>query len=155
MTSFRFREAPVALRRIVEEAVRVLGYFRPDAVDDLARQFEQRWPQGVGAKMLLGPDRRFDPLLSEKGARDPDHAARATALRVVCNVRKAEFEAKMPEMLRHTDQVMLWVRAGHVCSIMAGRDETVFPWSASPVLPQPSCDREWCPCHFTAYFEAV
>lgn len=145
------RPAPRPLLPYVEEAIGALGHFRADCATDLAAKLTELWPRGVSARMLAGAD--VDHMLTAKGAEDPARAKAAIALRVYCNLRRDEFAASEARWNVSDPKVRLWARKDFVCQVMQGRDQSVFPWRASPILPQPSCDRDYCPCHFTLEFD--
>lgn len=144
------RQAPFPLLPLVEEAIAALGYFQPEYAGELAAIYEGLWPRGVSGSMLS--DAPVAHMLSDKGRADEGHACAATTMRIVFNLRRAEFERSEPHWGGPGAQVRLWAR-GNPCKAMLGHDQRVFPWAESPMLPQPGCDREWCPCLYTVEFE--
>lgn len=145
------RPAPLPLLPYVEEAISALGHFHADFATDLAAKLTELWPRGVSAQMLAGVD--VDHMLTAKGAEDPQRARASSVCRIIFNVRRSEFAAAMALSDQADPKVLLWARKDLVCHVMQGRDQSIFPWRASPILPQPSCDRDYCPCHFTVEFD--
>lgn len=145
------RPAPLPLLPYVQEAIGALGHFRAEFAADLATLLTELWPRGVSARMLAGID--VDHMLTAKGEEDPARAKAAIVLRIHFNVRRDEFAVSEALWSVSEPKVLLWAREALVCQVMQGRDQSIFPWRASPMLPQPSCDRDYCPCHFTVVFE--
>lgn len=165
-----FGAPPVDLRPIVRDAVQALGYFRPDAADELAAIFTRLWPRGISATMLLYNDledlspvekagaglgkgrmpRELWNLLSEVGRAKPHYAVRTITSRVISTVQRARFDRDEATWSSYSSRVQFIARATPELhcdrarelngSIMARQDR--FP------LPMPDCDREWCPCRW-------
>lgn len=132
------------LREIVAEAVNALGYFRPDSVEELTTHFERLLPQGLGADMLLRERGIIDNLLTSKGQENPRHAAKAVALRVSFNVRRAK-QRDAPNFISRCEFRGI---TNYTCS--AGRDLSgvVVTLSERTALPLEQCSSEWCACRW-------
>lgn len=143
-----FRQAPPALRPLVHEAVEALGYFRREAADQLVSIYEQLWPKGISATMLLSRGIDIAPLLSATGAADHRLAAEATTLRVIFNLRRQEFDANEPNWSTISSRVQLRASIAACCEASRALDGTAFARQERPSLPLPSCDAEWCSCHW-------
>lgn len=134
--------APAELGHFVAEAVRALGYFREDAIDELTAIYAAKWPKGTSSTML-GRDALH--LLSEKGLAQPD-GARITTLRITANLQRLHFEHGQPHWDGFSPRLRLWCLEQHACKgamEMLGR---AYPWRERPVLPLVECDKEWCCC---------
>ena len=145
-----FRQAPPALRPLVHEAVEALGYFRPEAADQLVSIYEQLWPKGISATMLLSRGIDLAPLLSATGAADHRLAAEATTLRVIFNLRRQEFDANEPNWSTISSRVQFIARAQpeHHCARSMELNTLLLPRQDRFPLPMAGCDKEWCPCRW-------
>ncbi|MCX9146575.1 hypothetical protein [Erythrobacter sp. WG] len=141
-------QMPDRFRLHLAEAIRSLGYFRMDALDQLLEMYREQWPRGLSSTMFRSSD--IGPLLSDKGAADPDHAQKATTNRAHFNLRREEFDLKE---IHGATGLMFWAPRGCVCSQASERDGAKVNLSGKWSLPLPGCNREWCPCNWTWSFD--
>lgn len=145
MASFvHHRPAPAELGEFVAEAVRALGYFREDAIDELTAIYAAEWPTGTSSTML---GRQAQHLLAEKGLAEPA-AAKLTTLRITANVQRLRFEEGREHWDGFSPRLRFRCSGRHACSPAMELLDSLYPWRDRPALPLPGCDREWCGCHW-------
>ncbi len=164
------REAPPELDQLVHEAIQALGYFRADRADELAALYRQLWPRGTSDTMLIYNDlddmseqekrdaglgrgrmpRAVWQLLTDKGKRDPRHAAKATGLRLYFRLRLMQFDADEVFWSTMSSKVQFMARAQpeYHCPRSLELAGLVLPRQARFPLPLPDCAKEWCPCRW-------
>lgn len=170
MTEVRFGSAPFDLLPFVRLAVEELGYFRPECANELAGLFEQLWPSGVSATMLIYNDledmtdeekiaagltkRRLPRALwlslSAKGRVDPHHSATVLARRIIFCVQRNRFDRDEPSWSTFCTRVRFAARAKpeHLCARSQELAGLVLIREERFPLPLPGCDKEWCPCRW-------
>ena len=137
------RSAPPVLAVYVREAVEALGYFRLDAIDELAEIYRELWPKGTSAHMLGQAEYRH--LLSDKGLADPS-GARATTLRISFNISRWEDIQDEPHWSTFASQVKFACFAKDACTAAFHLQDEVSDRVGRPALPLLACDKEWCAC---------
>lgn len=137
---------PEAFVRHLAEAVLMLGYYRPEAIEDLAAMYSSRWDRGTSSTMFRRSE--VEPLLSEKGLADVLHAQKATYLRAIFNYRRDEFHTKEPQWSTFCSRVQLFARAQWLCDQARELDQTVVNREDRWPLPLANCAQEWCPCYW-------
>lgn len=144
------RPMPDRFEHHLREAIEVLGYYRIEALEQLLAMYREQWPKGLSSSMFrLG---EIQPLLSEKGLFDPDHAQKATTLRAEFNLSREAFDRQSPE---GATGLRFWARARWLCDEARQLDQSIVPLSEKWPLPLPGCGHEWCPCSWTWEFDLV
>lgn len=139
------RPAPDELEYYVAEAVHALGYFREDAIDELAAIYRVLWPKGTSAHMLDQAD--YQHLLSEKGLADLG-GVRATTHRISFNLRKWEHLRDEPQWSTFASKVTFFCSKRDACEAALQLQGEVIGREGRPPLPLLACDKEWCACEW-------
>ncbi len=144
MVSVTMNDAPDNIGVLVAEAVQALGYFRPDAVEQLTQIYRDLWPRGTSAHMLSKAD--YQPLLSEKGLAQPGPASMNTTLRITGNVQRQRELDNEHIWGEYSSRVQFWCVAKNGCAPAIAMLGQIVPRKGRPSIPLPGCDREWCTC---------
>lgn len=102
--------------------------------------------------MLVSRDERalWTPMLTEKGLRDPRHAAEATTRRVIFNLQRSKFDREEVIWQAYSNLVQFVARAQpqyHCAQALSMNGSVVARQKRWPV-PLPGCAKEWCPCRW-------
>lgn len=152
----------------LREAVETLGYFRADRTAELADIFQRLWPTGLSSTVLFyndlepmsaeekdavgAPRTRIPkvlwPLFSEKGRLAPVHGGKATTLRMIFNLRRAEGDQQEVYWGEFCSFVSFAARGEHICDRARGLDGVVTARQDRWALPLADCQQEWCCCRW-------
>lgn len=149
----QFGPPPVPLRPLVDEAVHSLGYFRPDAVDELTDLLTDLWPKGVSGTMLSSG--MADHLLSERGLMASYHAKRSTLLRIIAGTQRARFEANANDWRSLYARLKLSGRSNFTCAFACEKMGMIVAAEDRFRLPLPGCTSEWCSCRWDGIITEV
>jgi hypothetical protein len=141
-------EMPERFGHHLAEAIDALGYYRPDALEQLLAMYRAAWPKGLSSTLFRTGD--IEPLLTEKGLADPAHAQKATFLRSSFNLDRERFDG---QRLEGATGFRFWARAEWLCDEARQLDQTEVTLSGKWALPMPGCRQEWCPCSWTWSFD--
>jgi len=130
----------------LREAIEALGYYRPNALEQLLTMYRVRWPSGLSSTMFGVAD--IEPLLSETGLGIPYDAQKATFLRATFNLRREEFDHEEPQWSSFCSHVTFAARAQGHCDRALDLDRTTLPRQKRFALPLTGCGQRWCPCRW-------
>lgn len=156
----------IDIEPLVRDAILKLGYFHLNELEYLTVLYDRTRPNGAKG-LLIDMDgellsdqekaaanippyslisRRFLSSLTEKGKRDPFHAALATGLFISFNINRERDRRTEAICGDEHEFAQLRARANNTCAVARSQDGNKLPKANRPLLPLPGCDAEWCAC---------